>query len=458
MGVGCSTSGYRRPTVPSDVSIAPRGRDLLRDRAVASYLTAATFQTIATAMQAAALLKHIYDITDSELALGLVGLLEFLPALVLLPLTGSVADRFDRRRVASIAVGVEVVTAMLYVAYATTNPTSAVPIFAVAMVFGAARAFAAPSFRSLPPLIAPERGLPRLIALYSASWQFATIVGPAASGFLLATNDALPYAVSAVGFLVSSVLVLTLPLRRPQIRTPSDERASLHHALEGLRFIRGRSVLLGAIALDMFAVLFGGAVALLPAIAEDRLGVGDVGYGWLRAAPGVGAVIVTMILAIRPVRRHVGRTLLVAVAVFGAATMVLGITHNFAIAFASLLVLAGADSVSVFIRATIVPLATPDRMRGRVMAVENVFIGASNELGAFESGVAGALLGVGPAVWIGGALTLGVVGTWSVAFPALRDIDRFEDIEARDDIPQVGDVALLDSGGAPTGDKSGIIG
>ena len=165
--------------------------------------------------------------------------------------------------------------------------------------------------------------------------------------------------------------------------------------MEGLRFIRGQPVLLGAIALDMFAVLFGGAVALLPAIAEDRLGVGNVGYGWLRAAPGIGAVIVTAVLAVRPVSRRVGRTLLVAVAVFGVATIVLGLTRNYAVAFVALLVLAGADSISVFIRATIVPLATPDAMRGRVMAVENVFIGASNELGAFESGVAGSVLGVG---------------------------------------------------------------
>ena len=156
----------------------------------------------------------------------------------------------------------------------------------------------------------------------------------------------------------------------------------------------------------MFAVLFGGAVALLPAIAEERLGVGSIGYGWLRAAPGIGAVVVTALLALRPVRRRVGTTLLVAVAVFGAATVVLGVTTSYVLAFVALLVLSGADAVSVFIRATIVPLATPDEMRGRVMAVENVFIGASNELGAFESGVAGALLGVGPAVWLGGLLTM----------------------------------------------------
>ena len=441
--------------MPPDVVPAPRGRDLLRDRTVTRYLVGATVQTTATALQEAVLLKQIYDITDSELALGIVGLLTFLPALVLLPLTGSTADRFDRRRVASIAVAVEAVTSVLYLLYAATDPTSAIPIFATAMVFGTASAFAAPAFRALPPLIAPDNGLPRLIAVYSATWQLASIVGPAASGFLMARSTMLPYGVATAGFVGSSLLVLTLTLRRPQVRTPPEERASLHHALEGLRFIRRREVLLGAIALDMFAVLFGGAVALLPAIAEDRLHVGDIGYGWLRAAPGIGAVAVTAFLATRPVRRRVGRTLLAAVAVFGVATMVLGFTRNYVVAFLALLVLAGADSVSVFIRATIVPLATPDRMRGRVMAVENVFIGASNELGAFESGVVGAALGVGPAVWLGGLLTLGVVGVWTVRFPSLRGIDRFSDIDV-DRIAQTTGESVLDSDGPPA-DGSGAI-
>ena len=187
-------------------------------------------------------------------------------------------------------------------------------------------------------------------------------------------------------------------------------------------------MLFGAIALDLFAVLFGGAVALLPAIAEDRLHVGNVGYGWLRAAPGIGAIVVAVLLAVRPLRRRIGRWLLVVVGVFGAATVVLGLTQSYAVAFVALVVLAAADAVSVFIRSTIVPLATPDPMRGRVSAVENVFIGASNEVGSFESGVAAALLGVGPAIVLGGIATMGVVGLWSLIFPDLRDIDRFEDV------------------------------
>ncbi len=411
-------------------TFVPSGRDMLRDRSVATFLLASGAASTGSMLQAAALGKHLFDITDSTLALGLLGLVEFLPALLLLPLTGSAADRFDRRRVAAAAFAVEVVTSVLLCVYAATDPASAVPIFAVALVFGAARAFAAPSFRSLSPLITLDGGLPRLIALSSVTWQFGLIVGPASSGFLYDVDPTVPYVVAATCFAFAAVATTTLTVRRPQQRTPADERPSLHHALEGLRFIRHQPVLLGAIVLDMFAVLLGGAVALLPAIAEERLGVGNVGYGWLRAAPGIGAVALTALLAVRPVRRRVGRTLLVAVAVFGVATVVLGVTRSYALAFVALVVLAGADAVSVYIRSTIVPLASPDRMRGRVMAVENVFIGASNELGAFESGVTAALLGVGPAVTIGGILTLGVVGLcWSV-FPGLRDIDRFEDVAA----------------------------
>ena len=215
----------------------------------------------------------------------------------------------------------------------------------------------------------------------------------------------MPYAVAAGCFGVAAA-DRPHPHHSPA-RSTAHQPTSARHCTtpsKGLRFIRHRPVLLGAISLDLFAVLFGGAIALLPAIAEDRLGVGNVGYGWLRAAPGIGAVLLTALLAVRPVSRRIGRTLFVVVAVFGAATIVFGATTSYAVAFVALIVLSGADAISIFIRNTIVPLATPDHMRGRVMAVENVFIGASNELGAFESGVASTLLGVGPAVVLGGVL------------------------------------------------------
>jgi MFS family permease len=415
--------------------VAPSGRELLDDRSVRRFLVASSASSLGMFLQAAALGKQLFDITDSELALGLLGLVEFLPALILLPLTGSAADRFDRRRVAAIGFVIEAATAVVFCVYAAGDPTSGTPLFLLAALFGTSRAFVAPSVRSLPPLLAPPGGLPRLIAFYTATWQFGMIVGPASSGFLYDVDATVPYIAAAGCFVVAAVTVMLLTPRRAQQRTPAEERATLHHAMEGLRFIRRQPVLLGAISLDLFAVLFGGAVALLPAIAEERLGVGNVGYGWLRAAPGIGAVALTAVLAVRPVRRHVGATLFVAVGLFGAATVVFGVTTSYAVAFVALLVLSGADAVSVFIRSTLVPLVTADRMRGRVAAVENVFIGASNELGAFESGVAATLIGVGPAIVLGGVLTLVVVAVWPWAFPALRSIDRFEDVAVREPAP-----------------------
>lgn len=414
------------PPAPRQVSAL----DVLRDRSSGTWLFGTTMAGVAIFLQAAALGKQIYDITDSELLLGLLGLVEFGPGLLLLPVTGSVADRFDRRRVAAIGLTVEALASCTLVAYALTEPTSAAPLFGVAAVYGTARAFVAPSNRAIAPLVAPDHGLPRVMAVYAAMWQIGLIVGPASSGALYDVDPAAAFVTAAVGFSVAAVTIGTLRTRREQVRTPASVQPSFQHALEGLRFVRQRPVLFGAITLDMFAVLVGGVMALLPAIAEDRLGVGNIGYGWLRAAPGIGAIVFAGALAIRPVRRHVGRVLLVAVAVFGAATVVLGLTRNYAVAFAALVVLAGADAISVFIRTTIVPLATPDHMRGRVSAVENVFIGASNELGAFESGVVSTLLGLGPAVVLGGAATIGIVGAWSLVFPALRRIDRFDDVDA----------------------------
>lgn len=418
---------------------APGAREVLGERSVVQFLVGASVSSVAMFLQAAALAKHLYDLTGSTFLLGILGLVEFLPALILLPATGSMADRFDRRVVASVAMGTEVLTALAFFMYARSDATSSVPIFVIAAVFGTARAFASPCVRSMPPLVAPPGGLPRLVAFYTATWQGALIVGPAASGFLYDVADWLPYLVAAAGFATGALMLRTLPTRTAQVRTAPAQRTTLHHALEGLRFVWHRPVLLGAIALDLFAVLFAGAVALLPAIAEDRLGVGNIGYGWLRAAPGIGGVVMTAALAIRPVARHVGRTLYVAVAVFGAMTIVLGFTRDYVIAFVALIVLSGADAISVFVRATIVPLATPDRMRGRVTAVENVFVGASNELGAFESGVAASLLGVGPAVALGGLITLGVVGLWWWLFPALRDVDRFVDVMEEEDLGAVPD-------------------
>ncbi|HEY0520480.1 MAG TPA: MFS transporter [Ilumatobacteraceae bacterium] len=381
------------------------------------------------ALQSTALLKQAYDITGRKSDLGWMGLSEFVPIAVLVLVTGSVADHFNRKAIALITVGAEVFTSAALMFYALSKPTSVIPLFGIAFSFGIARAFQAPAMRSMPPMVAPVGALPKVIALYSATWTGALILGPAIGGFLYAVHPWVAYLGSSILIFASWLVLLFQTFVREPLPPNPENRPTLHTAVEGLRFIRRTPVLLAAIALDLFAVLFGGAVALIPVIAKDRLGVGDVAYGWLRAAPGFGAASMALLLAARPVRRHVGRTLLTVVAVFGFGTVALGLTRNYLVAFLALVVLSAADLVSVFIRGSLVPLITPDEKRGRVLAVESVFIGASNELGAFESGMVAQAFGTSATVVGGGVATLAVVGIWWFAFPSLRKIDRFEELE-----------------------------
>jgi MFS family permease len=417
------------------VDTAPSLRAVLHDRGAMAVLATTFASTTASAVQATALGKLVFDMTGRALDLGFLGLAEFLPAFLLVLVTGPVADRFDRRRIVAIGLSVEFVCALGLAWYASTDPTSVVPIFVIVVVFGVGRAFVAPAARALPVDVVGPAMFPRLVALTSVSWQMALIAGPVMAGFLYVGSPVWPF-VAAAGLVVAGIVAVGFVRLRPGVgrgraaRGEPQERPSLHEALEGLRFIRRTPILLGAISLDLFAVLFGGAVALLPAIAEDRLGVGAIGLGWLRAAAGIGAALMGVALALRPLRRHVGVILLTVVALFGAFTIVLGVTRSFAVAFVALMILSAADSVSVFIRATLVPLVTPDESRGRVLAVENVFIGASNELGAAESGVAGQVLGVAAAVVLGGFATLAIAVLWAVLFPALRRVDRFADATA----------------------------
>lgn len=451
-------------------------RELLRAPSVVPLLLASLFSTMATVTLVTALGKQIYDISHKDLDLGLLGLAEFLPALVLMTVSGSFADRFDRRRIIAIALGVEVVCSGALAWFATSGNDRVWPIFAIVIVFGTGRAFVNPAIRALPADIAPDGALPRMFAFNAACWQSAMIVGPILAGFLYVASPSLPFIACMV---LTAMGAITIRFARPRsdraIIDPAlahehqaamldladeyrpgesldvlgEERSveidpelaqppasidpgdgsstpsRLHEAFEGFRVIRRSPALLGAISLDLFAVLFGGAVALLPAIAETRLGVGAVGLGWLRAAGGIGAAAITIYLSARPIQRRIGPVMFAAVATFGLFTIVLGLTRNFAIAFASMFLLSAADSVSVYVRGTLVPLVTPSSARGRVMAVEGVFIGASNELGAFESGVAGQLLGTGRAVVLGGVATIGVVVAWIALFPVLWRFDRF---------------------------------
>jgi hypothetical protein len=380
------------------------------------------------ALQAAALGLQAFEITGRTADLGWIGLCEFLPAALLVLVTGTVADRLNRQRVAIIAIGGEVVCSIALFWYATTGPTEVWPLFVIAFMYGIARAFLAPAMRPMPAMVAPEGGIPKVIAMYSATWTGATILGPAMSGLLFAWHPAAAYGVATVMILGAGFLIGGLRFARQPDRADAGEKPTFRSAIEGLVFVRRTPILLAAIGLDLFAVLFGGAVALLPAIAETRLGVGHVAYGFLRAAPGIGAASMAVFLAFKPFHRRIGRGLLLAVFVFGASTVVLGLTHSYWVAFFALMILAGADMVSVYIRGSLVPLVTPDEKRGRVMAVENVFIGASNELGAFESGLVAQAIGTPATVIGGGVATIAIVGVWWFAFPSLRDVDRFEDL------------------------------
>jgi MFS family permease len=426
------------PPSSSSVAVTPRW-----DRAVTMVLAAKLAEMAGTTALVTALGKQVYDLSGRELDLGLLGLAEFAPAALLVLLTGSVADRHDRRRVAGAASFAESLAALAILAYVASSPQAVGPLFALTVAFGVARAFVAPAQRSLPAdVVSPDR-LPWLTARWAIVFQMGMVMGPASAGMLYAIDAQLAFAAIAVLFAISAICCLLIPRsRQPAVteaaatdaaddiatgsrRSPATMGERLHDALEGLRLIRRQPILFGAVSLDLFAVLFGGAVALLPAIAEERLGVGPVGFGWLRAAPGIGASAMMILLAVRPIRQHVGRRLLAAVAVFGLGTILLGATTNYAVAFAALLLLAAADACSVFIRVTLVGLVTPHNARGRVLAVENVFIGASNELGAFESGVTGQLFGPAPAVALGGVATLAVAATWWHLFPALRNVDAF---------------------------------
>ncbi len=416
--------------------------EVLRAPSVAAYISANVLLYVGLSLQVTTLAKQVYDITKRELDLGWLGLAEFLPIVLLVFITGTVADRYNRKRISQMAMMGELASALLLAWYASTEPTGVFPIFMIAILYGSSRAFLAPSMRPIAANIAPEGRLPQMIALYSTVWTSAGIVGPAASGFLYSASPVLAYLVGSaliVCAIASFSTVQVPPTKRAvggagneaggRTTGSATERPTLRSAIEGLSYIRRTPILFAAIALDLFAVLFGGAVALLPVIAEERLGVGNIAYGWLRAAAGIGAGGVALLLAVRPLRRHVGKWLLVAVGVFGAGTIVLGLTRTYWIAFVAILVIHGADMVSVFVRGSIVPLVTPDDKRGRVSAVENVFIGATNELGAFESGVAAAAVGVPATVVGGGVMTLGIVGVWWVKFKQLRNVDRFEDLQ-----------------------------
>jgi MFS family permease len=365
---------------------------------------------------------QVYGLTGNPLDLGLIGLAEFLPVPLLVLLSGHAADRFERRRVIQVSDAARVLVALALVKITHDGPSQVWPFFLLALVLGVTRAFGAPAGRAMLPDLVPVEHLANAVAWRSSGFQGSFVAGPALGGLLFAIEPVLTYAVAAA-LLAGSVLLNSALRPRPVAAAESPDLASL---MAGIGLIRRKPILLGAISLDLFAVLLGGVTALLPIFARDILMVAEVGLGFLRAAPAAGAVVMALVLAYFPLKRAVGRTLFLAVAVFGVATIVFALSENFALSLAALAVLGAADLVSVFVRSTVVPLATPDAMRGRVTAVELVFIGASNELGQFESGLLAWLIGTVPAALVGGVGTLLVVALWIRLFPELYKVDRLD--------------------------------
>lgn len=366
----------------------------------------------------------VYDITRSAWALGLVGLSVFLPNLLFVLVSGEVADRFDRRRISAAAqatMAIAAAGALACVVAAIDTPT---PIYALAALLGTARAFGMPAGQALLPSLVPKETFPNAVAWSSSAWQTSTIAGPALGGLLYALGPTVVFGFAAAAFAIAAASTASIA---PRPAVGGRERPSVDTVLAGIRFIRSRPAILGAISLDLFAVLLGGATALLPIYARDILATGPWGLGLLRSAPAIGAATTALVLAHRPLTRRSGRIMFAAVGLFGLSTIGFGLSTWLPASLGFLALLGASDMVSVFVRLTLVQHDTPDEMRGRVSAVNSVFIGASNELGEFESGALAALIGPVGSVVIGGLGTLAVAIAWARFFPDLWRRDRLTD-------------------------------
>jgi MFS family permease len=398
----------------------------LRERDFALLWLATLLSGLATQMIAVAVGWQVYAIHRSAFDLGLIGLLEFAPLPLLALPAGQLADRVPRRLVFAASLALEAAIAAALLAVSRAGATELWPFLTLAAATGVAGAIGNPASRAMPPALVPLELLSGAITLRSIGFQAATVAGPAIGGLLFAIRAELVYAVAIVLFALALAGAVALSERAAERGADREGLPTAESLLGGIRLIRDTPVLLGAITLDLFAVLFGGAVALLPLFARSILHTGPVGLGILRSAPAVGALVAGIVLARRPPGGRAGRTLLLVVAAFGVCMVVFGLSHWFALSAIALAVSGGVDMVSMNIRSMTVALASPDSLLGRVNAVEMVFISASNELGAFESGAAAALLGAVPAVVAGGVLTIGLALVWPLLFPALARIDRLE--------------------------------
>ncbi|OWO96425.1 MFS transporter [Rhizobium esperanzae] len=366
---------------------------------------------------------QMYDQTGKAIYLGLIGLVQFLPSLLLILVTGSVADRHNRRAIAALCSLVSALCTLALLVMTATETFAPWPVFAVLLIFGIERAFMSPAVQSLAPNLVPEHALSNAIAWNSSSWQLAAITGPVIGGLLYGVSATTAYTVAVIFSILGAALLFMIP--KPEQKT-TGEAKSWAMILGGFSFIRAEKVVLGAISLDLFAVLLGGATALMPIFARDILTLGPWGLGLLRAAPGLGAIVMAIFLAAYPLKHRAGLYMFIGVALFGVGTIIFGASTNTEISIAALALMGAADMVSVYVRESLIALWTPDQLRGRVNAVNMVFVGASNELGEFRAGTMASVFGAVPAVIVGGIGTLAVAAIWASSFPKLRRIDTLD--------------------------------
>jgi len=410
--------------MPSDPSVGEAAAsNALRHRPFVFYWLSSIAAGFAVQIMSVSVGWQVYDITRNPLDLGFVGLAQFLPPLLLVLVTGLAADTFNRRLIMALCLALEVVCAAGLILFTLAEPKSVWPVFVILALLGIARAFFNPAADALAPNLLPRSAIAHGISLTSMTWQIANIVGPVAGGVLYGLSGAVAYGVAALLVLAAAAMVLLIG----QVAQENHAaETSLSTLLAGFHFIRRARIVLGAISLDLFAVLLGGAIALMPVYARDILAVGPWGLGMLRASPGVGAIAMALWLTRYPIRDRAGVILFVCVAGFGLATLVFGVSTSVPLSIAALAVAGACDMISIYVRETLLQLSTPDEVRGRVNAVNRVFIGASNELGEFRAGVVAAWIGAVPAVVIGGVGTMLVAGLWSRWFPELRTARRLD--------------------------------
>lgn len=394
-----------------------------RHSAFARYWAARFLTTFATQIVSVAVGWQVYDLTRDPFDLGLVGIIQFAPSLALVLVTGTVADKFGRRLIMALAAFLEACCAVTLLYLSFRGLTGVTPVFVVLFLFGIARAFFGPASASLVANLVPPEHFANAVAWNSSAWQTATIVGPVAGGLLYGLSAEAAYGTATAFMIAAGLLVLSIP--QPDQRSAAQQ-TTLGEIFAGFRYIWGQKVVLGAISLDLFAVLLSGAVALLPVYARDVLELGPWGLGLLRAAPGMGAIVVAIWLTSHPIRDHAGIVMLAFVALFGAFTIVFGVSTIPWLSIVALAMIGATDMISVYVRETLIQLWTPDHVRGRVNAVNMVFVGASNELGEFRAGTMAAAIGTVPAVVFGGVGAIAVAGMWAWLFPALRKIRRLD--------------------------------